>query len=727
MNTKLPRIARTPTILQLEAVECGSAALGMILGYYGRILPATTLRRECGVSRDGSKASNLIKAARRYGMLAKGFSKSVEGLKELKPPYIIFWNFNHFLVVEGYGKDKVFLNDPASGHRVVTAEEFDQSFTGIVLVMEPGPDFEKGGRPPSMVKAISERLTGASSAIAFCILAGFLLVIPGLAIPAFSQVFLDSILVERRVNWLRPIIVAMVIAVLMQACLKFIQLRYLRRLRIALSIRLSSRFMWQLLRLPSIFYAQRYSGEVANRSLINDKLANTLSGKLAQTAIDVVMMVFYAALMFYYDVVITSVGVAFVLLNMLVLRWISGRRVEANMRVLQEYGKAHGTAIAGLQGMETIKSGGLESGLFARWSGYYAKATNARQDLEISNQGLSVIPSFLSSLTGVLVIIVGGYRIIDGHLSIGMVVALQSLLSSFMTPMNNLMQLGGTFQELQGDLNRVDDVLAHPIEQSGLDRSGDPKGAGELVRLKGYVELKNATFGYSLLEKPLVEDFSLAIRPGQRIALVGSSGSGKSTIARLISGEYKLWTGEVCFDGIPRDQIPRQVFVNSFGIVAQDIFLFGSTVRDNLTMWDSTVPDQNLVRACEDAAIHETILGLSGGYDSVLLEGGGNLSGGQRQRLEIARALVNDPSILVLDEATSALDAGTEAVVIERLRMRGCSCIVVSHRLSTIRDCDEIVVMEKGRVIERGTHDELWAANSHYAMLIRTGADLTDE
>jgi ATP-binding cassette subfamily C protein len=578
-----------------------------------------------------------------------------------------------------------------------------------------------------MIKAISERLAGASSAIAFCILAGFLLVIPGLAIPAFSQVFLDSILVERRIDWLRPVIVAMIIAVLMQAGLKFIQLRYLRRLRIALSIKLSSRFMWQLLRLPSIFYAQRYSGEVANRSLINDKLADTLSGRLAQTAIDVVMMVFYAALMFYYDVVITSLGVAFVLLNMAVLRWISRRRVEANMRVLQEYGKAHGTAIAGLQGMETIKSGGLESGLFARWSGYYAKATNARQVLEISNQGLSVIPGFLSSLTGVLVIIVGGYRVINGHLSIGMVVALQSLLNSFMTPMNNLMQLGGTFQELQGDLNRVDDVLAHPVEQIGPDPSRDRKAPVELVRLKGHVELKNATFGYSLLEKPLVQDFNLTIRPGQRVALVGSSGSGKSTIAKLISGEYKLWTGEVCFDGIPRDQIPREVFVNSFGIVAQDIFLFGSTVRDNLTMWDSTIPDQNLVRACEDAAIHDTVLGLSGGYDSVLLEGGGNLSGGQRQRLEIARALINDPSILVLDEATSALDAGTEALVIERLRMRGCSCIVVSHRLSTIRDCDEIVVMQKGVVVERGTHDQLWAANSHYARLIRLGADLTDE
>jgi len=713
-------------MLQLEAVECGAVALGIILSYFGRVVPATTLRRECGVSRDGSNAWNMVQAARRYGLTAKGFSKTVEDVRKLKPPYIVFWNFNHFVVVEGVGRDRVFLNDPASGHRFVTDEEFESSFTGVVLVMEPGPQFERGGQRPSVFKGMYGRLAGFSAALGFCILAGFLLVLPGLALPAFSQIFLDNILIERRTDWLRPLMAAMVVAVVAQAVLKFLQLRYLRRLRIALSLKLASRFVWQLLRLPSIFYAQRYSGEVANRSLINDKLAATLSGKLAQTAIDVVMMVFYGAMMFYYDAVIAATSIVFACVNLWVLQWISKGRVEQNMQVLQEYGKAQGAAMAGLQGIETIKAGGLEAGLFAKWAGYYAKAANARQRLELSNQVLSVLPSVLTSLTAVLVIIIGGYRIIHGYISTGMLVALQSLATSFMAPMNNLMQLGSTFQEARGDLDRVDDVMEQPTEQLPPARELTQAGV-RLVRLKGYIELRNATFGYSPLQKPLIENFNLTIRPGQRVALVGSSGSGKTTIAKLISGEYKLWSGNVYFDDIPRDEIPSDVFVNSFASVAQDIFLFGSTVRDNLTLWDSTIANEDLVEACQDALIHDTIHRLPGGYDAVLLEGGVNLSGGERQRLEIARALIHHPSVLVLDEATSALDAATEALIIERLRMRGCSCIVVSHRLSTIRDCDEIIVLEIGSVVERGTHEELWAANSRYRELIRMGDEVLVE
>ena len=712
--------AKTPTTLQLEAVECGAAALSMILSYHGRIVPLATLRQECGVSRDGSKASNVVKAARRYGMDAKGFSKNVDGLKEFEPPYIIFWNFNHFVVVEGFGNGVVYLNDPAMGHRTIDAEEFETSFTGVVLVMQPGGEFTKGGKKPSTVAALQDRLEGSYEALLYCILVGFLLVIPGLVLPAFSQMFLDEVLVARRTDWLRPMMAAMGFAVVLQSVLKFIQLRYLRRLMLALSIQMSGKFMWHLLRLPAMFYAQRFPGEVANRSTLNDKLADVISGQLAATVIGVVMMVFYAALMLFYDPVLTLIGIASAVANLQVLRWISGQRVEDNMRVLQEFGKVQGTAVAGLQSMETIKASGLEDSFFSRWAGYYAKATNARQQLQMANQSLSVVPSFVNSLSGVLLLIIGGFRIINGSLTIGTLVAFQSLMASFMGPLNTLMGLGQTLQELDGDLNRVNDVLDYPADDDPSDAELLDDNQEAIVRLKGYVDIRDVTFGYSPLEPPLLEDFSVSIHPGQRVALVGGSGSGKTTITKLISGEYAPWQGDVCFDDVSRDDVPRPVLVNSFATVAQDIFLFDGTVRDNLTMWDATIPDENLVRAAEDAAIHETILSLPGGYDSELLEGGQNLSGGQRQRLEIARALVNNPSILILDEATSALDSETENIVTERLRMRGCTAIVVSHRLSTIRDCDEIIVLQHGKVIERGTHDELWEQDGHYAALIRT-------
>ena len=716
---------KTPTVLQLEAVECGAAALAMILGYYGRIVPLAILRSDCGVSRDGSKASNVLKAARRYGMEAKGYSKQVEGLRRLNMPVILFWNFNHFVVFEGFRKGKAYINDPAMGHRTLTMAEFERAFTGVVLTMKPGPDFERGGRAPGVVRALAERLAGTTGALAYCILAGLLLVIPGLVIPAFSQVFIDQIIVGAHIGWLKPLIWAMVIAMAIQAILRFLQLRYLRRLKINLSIRLSSSYMWHLLRLPASFYAQRFAGEVANRSQINDKLADVMSGQLAQTAIDAVMVGFYALLMFYYDALLTVIGVSFALVNMAVLRWISSQRVEANMRVLQEHGKAQGAAMAGLQGMENIKAGGLENGFFGTWSGYYTKGVNAGQELEISNQSLSVLPTLLNALTFTAILVIGGFRIISGDLTIGMLVAFQALMSNFLAPINSLLKLGSTMQELRGDLDRVDDVLQHPVPPPPDSTVTHDENGERLVRLKGYVELRDVTFGYSPLEKPLIDHFNLQIDPGSRVALVGGSGSGKTTISKLISGEYEPWDGHVLLDGIPLQSIPAEVLMNSFATVDQDLNLFGGSVRDNLTLWDDTVPDADLDRASEDAAIDEAIRALNGGYDGVLLEGGGNLSGGQRQRLEIARALVHNPSVLVLDEATSALDSETEAIVMERLRMRGCTAIIVAHRLSTVRDCDEIIVMQQGRVLERGTHNELWEADGEYARLMRADQEPT--
>ncbi len=708
---------KTPTVLQMEAVECGAAALGIILGYYGRIVPLTELRRECGVSRDGSKASNMVKAARSYGLEAKGFQKELKQLQALRPPYIIFWHFNHFVVVEGFGKKRVYLNDPGTGPRTVSHQEFDEGYTGVVLVMEPSKKFVKSGRKTSIAVSLWERLSGAAGALIYCLIAGFLLTLVGLAVPVLTQVFVDDILVQQRQDWLRPLLVVMAITTILQGSLTLLRLKYLRRLKIKLAIGMSSRFFWHILRLPASFYAQRFAGEISDRTHLNDEVANVLSGKLATTLIDAIMVIFYALVMVQYDWVLTLIMVIFAAINIVTLQSISRQRVDANQRLMQEYGKAAGISIAALQGIETIKASGLESDFFARWSGYYTKAINSQQQLGTTNQIFSVLPVLLSALSSMLLLVVGGLRVMDGHLSIGMLIAFQGLTHSFQEPVNNLVNFGTSLQELEGNLVRLDDVLDNPIEETGNPKERETDFSVQ-SKLQGYVELRNITFGYSRLEPALIENFNLSIKPGQRVALVGGSGSGKSTIAKLVSGLYQPWTGEILFDGTLREQIPQQMLTNSVAMVEQDILLFGGTVRDNLTLWDSTVPNNSLMRACKDAAIDDIVLSMSGGFDAELIEAGANLSGGQRQRLEIARALVNNPSILVMDEATSALDAETEKIIDQNLRRRGCTCIIVAHRLSTIRDCDEIIVLERGKVVQRGTHQQLWQVEGAYSRLL---------
>ena len=714
--------AVTSTLIQMEAVECGAASLGIILSYYNCIVPLSELRQVCGVSRDGSKASNILKAGQSYGLTAKGFKKSIEALQSLTPPYIVFWNFNHFLVVEGFGKNGVYLNDPAAGRRQVSFQEFDEAYTGIVLVMRPGENFKKGGKRRSIVTALASRLSSSRQVLLYCLLAGLFLTFPRLTIPAFTQIFIDRILIENLQDWLRPMLLGMIIAVLVQGALMSIQLKALRKLLIKLSVTMSGQFLWHILRLPVGFYAQRFSGEISSRIQLNDRVAEVLSGRLATTVIDGMMMGLYALLMFTYDWFLTTITVGFAALNFVALQTISRSRVDANISLAQEYGKVSGVAIGGIQAIETVKASGLESDLFTKFAGYYTKALNAQQKLRLQTQVLNVLPTLLTALATASILIIGGLRVIDGEMSIGMLVAYQLLATSFLQPVNNLINFGSTLQELESDLNRLDDVLQNPIDPSvcqptGASNSSTVKRSSALVykkaialdsfHLRGQIELRQLTFGYSRLEAPLIEDFDLTVAPGQRIALVGGSGSGKSTIAKLICGLYSQWSGKILFDGNSRQQIPRSVLADSLAMVEQDIFLFAGTIRDNLTLWDTTIPEADLVRACQDAAIHEVILSLPGGYNARLSEGGMNLSGGQRQRLEIARALVRNPAVLVLDEATSALDAETERIVDRNLRRRGCSCIVVAHRLSTIRDCDEIIVLEQGKVVQRGTHEAL--------------------
>lgn len=717
---------KTPLRLQMEAVECGAACLGIVLAHYGRYVPLEQLRYDCDVTRDGSKAGNILKGARNYGLQAKGLKKEVDALPELKTPAIIYWNFNHFLVLEGIDKEnnRIYLNDPAEGHRVVDWQTLDESFTGVVLTFEPTPEFQKGGIKPNLFTGLLRRLAGYRQDLLYIFLVSLALLLPSIIIPLFAQIFIDRILVEGMQDWLMPLLIGMGLTAVLRGGGEYLKNHYLLRLETKMSLATASRFFWHVLRLPIDFFQQRYTGDIASRVETNDHLARLLLGDLAKNFLNLLMVVFFFLLMLTYSVVLSSIVLSFALLNVWVLRYISGKRVEYYTQLQQAEGKLAGVTMSGLQIIESIKAGGREDDFFKKWAGYLTKMVNSEQKLASLSIWLNALPQFLHALAILLVLTIGSFYVMQGALTIGMLVAFQSLMESFSHPIEELLALGGKFQEAQGDMNRLDDILQAKIdvqtERNALKFEEKPNFSLITRKLEGHIEFRNVTFGYSRLAPPLIENFNLKIAPGERVALVGGSGSGKSTVAKLLAGLYEPWSGEILLDGVPRQALPREVINNSLAMVDQDIFLFEGTTKDVLTLWDSTISDTLIMQAAKDAQIHDVISSRKNGYESLIAEGGRNLSGGQRQRLEIARALVNNPSMLVLDEATSALDTQTEKNIETALKRRACSVLVVAHRLSTIRDCDEIIVMRYGQIIERGTHEDMKAQNGYYSALIRT-------
>lgn len=706
------RRVRVPTILQMEAVECGAATLAMVLAYFGKRVPLEDVRVACGVSRDGSKASNIVRAARDYGLECKGFKKEPEDLRSLPAPTIIHWNFNHFVVLEGFDRQgRAFLNDPAQGPRRISPEEFDGSFTGVVITFARGAAFQPGGEDRSVLQALRRRLSGSHTALLFVVLTGLALVVPGLLLPTYARIFVDEVLIRGLTDWTIPLLEIMAVTLVCLGSLTAIQLLYLLRMETRLAVSGSARFLWHVLHLPAQFFTQRYSGEIASRVGLNDRVAQLLSGDLATTILGLFMIAFYAALMLAYDLLLTGIVITTAALNLLALALVYRRRSDLSKRLQQDRGKTVGTAMSGLANIESLKATGSESDFFARWSGYYAKTMNAQHELGWSSTLLGAVPPLLLSISTALLLGIGGLRVMDGYMSMGMLVAFQALMLAFIAPVNNLVNLGTTLQEVRANMDRLDDVLRCHVEATG------PTDHEVSDRLNGHIELRRVSFGYSRLEPALVQDFNLTLKPGSRVALVGGSGCGKSTIARLVMGLYTPWAGAVLFDGKPRAEIPRASLLASLCAVDQDICLFEGTIRDNLTMWDATVPEAELVQAARDACIHDDITARPGGYDGRVEEAGRNFSGGQRQRLEIARALVQCPSMLVLDEATSALDPAVEQEIDENLRRRGCTCLIIAHRLSTIRDCDEIVVLDRGTIVERGSHDMLRERPGLYAAL----------
>ena len=710
-------VAKVPVVMQMEALECGAASLAMILAYYDKWIPLEQVRSDCGVSRDGSNAANVLRAARSYGMIAKGYRYEPEELKKYgKFPCIVHWNFNHFVVLNGFKKDKAVLNDPAKGNYTVSMKVFDESFTGICLMFEPGDNFEPSGKPKSMMSFARERMKGSAVAVAFVILTSIISNLIGIINPAFSRIFLDRLLTGVNPEWFMPFIMALALIGIIQLVVSWISAVYSLKINGKMDAVGNTTFMWKVLRMPMEFFSQRMAGDICQRQSSNSNIAKTLVSTFAPLLLNTIMMIFYLVVMLRYSLVLTLIGLISIVVNFFVSRIISAKRVNITRVQMRDAGKLAGTTVAGIEMIETIKAAGAENGFFEKWAGYQASVNTAQVKYARLNQYLGLIPSAVSGITNIAVLMLGVYLVIQGEFTIGMVMAFQGFLSSFQAPAMTLISAGQTMQEMRTEMERIEDVMKYPTD---VEYAEDEKDDGrEYSKLSGNIELKNITFGYSKLAKPLISDFNLTLKPGQRIALVGGSGSVKSTIAKLISGLYKPWSGEILFDGKPMSEIDREVFTGSLAVVDQDIILFEDTIANNIKMWDKSIEDFEMIMAARDAQIHEDIMQRENGYQYKITEGGKDFSGGQRQRLEIARVLAQDPTIVILDEATSALDAKTEYEVVKAIKDRGITCIVVAHRLSTIRDCDEIIVLDYGEVKERGTHEELMKQGGLYTKLV---------
>ncbi|QVL58385.1 MAG: NHLP family bacteriocin export ABC transporter peptidase/permease/ATPase subunit [Simkaniaceae bacterium] len=717
-STKYWRV-KTPTVIQMENVECGAACLSILLGHYGKFVPLEELRIECGVSRDGSSAFHLIQAAKKYGLEGRGERRGLKELYELDKPAVLFWDYNHFVVLEGFGKETVFLNDPAFGPRTVTYEELDEFYTGVVLLFDVEAAFEKGGKPPSVAEDMKKRLKEVKGPLLYLLIAGICLLIPGLSVPVFTRIFIDNILVSNVLPWKSQFLMAMALAMILGGLLTWIQQYFLSRLNAKLAIKFSSDFLWHILRLPVSFYYQRFPAEIANRVGQNNLVAQMMTGALATTSIQLLLVIFYGAVMFMYDFMIALVGILAGVGSLIVMGLIQRSRTDTYARLQKEQSILWANSVGAIQQIETVKATGTESDAFAAYAGFDTNKINSLQEISRKDATLTTSPIFFQGIATAALLGLGGWRTMQGSLTIGTLMALQMLLLSFLAPVMQFVNFGQTLQFLKVELLRLNDVLKHPIDRIYIKNKVE-KSDG--VKLEGYLEFRNVTFGYSPMAPPLIENLTIKIKPGQRIALVGPSGCGKSTISKLSTGLLQPWEGEIYYDGKPYLDHPREMMQRSLSSVDQEIFLFSGTIRDNITLWDATASDDLMIKAAQDACIHDDILQRPEGYETDLIEGGRNLSGGQRQRLEIARALLVSPTIVIMDEATSALDSNTERLVMNHIRKRGCSAIMVAHRLSTIQDCDEIIVLDQGKVVDRGTHDELKRREGIYCELIQSEA-----
>jgi NHLM bacteriocin system ABC transporter peptidase/ATP-binding protein len=721
------RRSRVPTVIQMEAVECGAAALAMILAYHGRNVPLQTLRDACQVSRDGTTALQMAKVARGYGMNAKGASKDLHELDTLATPFIAYWSFYHFVVVEGWDRTWVYINDPAMGPRRVSWDEMDSCFTGIVIDFEPTSEFERGGKRRSLVESLRTHLGPYKRALAFATVVGIFATIPGIAAAGFLSFFINRVISAASTGIIVGFMAAVVLAIVAQATLGWIQRRTMLSITTDFTTSLAAEMTWRVLRLPTRFFTQRQPGEISWRLQMPAMVSMLLAGPLPSAITGLISIVLYFVAMLVLSPLAAAAALVIGVLNFAILRAMARRQTERQELLMQEEGKLSAVVASGLSAIEVVKATGAEQELFTRFGGQAARVVSVRQETAAANQVFATLPGFLNILASAAVLGIGGFQVLNGDLSLGGLVALQVLAAGFLAPFGLLVQVGNSLLQFRAVMPKIDDVLEQEPETDGLRSSVPAATASDpneptpaAAKLQGRVEFRDVVFGYNPGGPPLLQGLSFTVEPGHRIAFVGTSGAGKSTVSRLLTGLERPWSGTILLDGVPRDEIPGAVLSSSLALVDQSILLFKGTVRDNLTLWDPSIQVGRATVAAQDAHIDDVIASRPEAYESAVDEGGRNFSGGQGQRLEIARALAMDPTILVLDEATSSLDALTEVRIDNELRRRGCTTLVIAHRLSTIRDADLILVLDKGAVVQSGTHDELLQMDGLYRTLVES-------
>lgn len=709
---------KVPIVLQMEALECGAASLAMILAYYGKWVPLENIRADCGVSRNGARASSILKAARNYGLNAQGGKYNKELLIQKNAfPCIIHWNFTHFLVLCGFKGNKAILNDPASGRRVVSIKEFEESFTGICMLFSPGETFVRDGNEKQGLLYIKRRFPLYKGQLTGIMATAVCFTVAGVFAVLMTRYFMDVLLEGNHKVNSSGFLLILSLLTLIQIVFMCLNTVLIRKTEGRLSAKENSDFLLRIMRKPMEFFAQRMAGDLHQRQMSIDNLSTLLLAVMMPLFTDLIASAIYLVIMIFYSWPLALVGLISLLINLMASYQISKRRVNITRSLARDTGRLAACTAAGMESLATIKANGSENAFFEKWAGFYAKVNSQKVQYMKLDLYFGAAPECIRSITNGLILCIGAFLCMKGQFTPGLLLVFQSLVQLFMMPAQDYFNASQAIMEMRTNMERIEDVMG---SEEDRDYETDSIEEETFKKLRGDIELRDVVFGYARVDEPLLNGLNLTIKQGTSVAIVGRSGCGKSTLSKLVSGLYSPWSGRILIDGQDLFSINRNIRKSSIGVVDQNITLFEDSISNNIKMWDSTIEDFEIILAGRDADIHKDVMALPGGYNHKILENGKNFSGGQCQRMEIARVLVQDPSILILDEATSALDTITEKRIVEHIRERGITCIVIAHRLSTIRDCDEIIVMDNGKIVQRGTHEQLTDEHGLYASLVTT-------